>query len=1680
MDNKNKAITMFKYIKELSSFRIKTVKDVKNQFWYCFFKDIPDDIRNITLHYRDRVEEEPVTDDVILKVKKPEFQSCPEPERVFFFWLNPEWEKYTSTVSVKDVLDPDVDLETAEHFVDNEERVQAYEKWLMKRDAWTEKQKLIYSVRQFFVRLYQLHVTLERDSEILELMVGDGILTDRKHLGISHPILLKRIKTSFDPITNVICFHDTDTEAVLYTTLINGIEELNYSAVKTLSDKLYANDYHPLDRNDARDFLKETVHSLCPESKFIESEDVESARSSDRLILNINPVFFARRRIDGSLKAIDAIINNIQITDYIPPHLLDIVGGGKIEIPTDVEEPTLPQQLAAVGGEDVDILLSKEANKEQLQIAQRISRFNAVLVQGPPGTGKTHTIANLLGHFLANGNTVLVTSHTKKALSVLKEKVPSGLQDLCVSVLDDSNTDMERSVDGISEFLSKYNAHDLKLKMDAAKRSRAEIVAKLADVRQKIYDIKFSEFKSITFNGESISPSEAARFVYEHSEDLSYIPGKVVLYRPMPLSFEEISALYRSNKSLTTEEEVELECDLPNTTQYPSPAEFRELVDRIQQNRIAIEKNADELGYTVAYDNNNRLITLESIENAIHIADTTRESLNDLDDYLETFPEFNKWMIYAAVDGRKGGGYASRWSTLIKKITDTVTFADALVEEGFGKTLNISDDADTAQLKEVLPKILDLYTNKAKITKLNRMIDKRIEAAERSVKINNCRIASVEDCAFVIHQLDLKTMREECGKYWNELLAVHDVPEFMSLHPQEPEQIAKNLFDDIRRYLEWYANEYDQLENYIFAAGMDSSEIFVKDQLDSELLETEKKLMAINDVLPKMVKISLAYTDMLETQDHMAKQFCDILRGERRNSKACSKIRSAYENSDSELYDIAYAELYRLYEKYELRANRREMLTKLFDVAPEWANAIRERIGIHGESSAPANVDDAWRWKQYSGIIGDLTSEPFEELQRMSINLSKGYREQTANLAEWSAWYHLVRKTESDLTMKQALIGWKLTAKKIGRGTGKNAPMLKAEARKLMPKCQEAVPAWIMPMSRALESFVPGRNEFDIVIVDEASQSDISALAITYMAKKVIIVGDDKQVSPMAIGIQIDKMNALSEGTIKDVLPNWQLYTGNSSLYDISSTVFQPLMLREHFRCVPEIIGFSNKLSYEYKIKPLRDTSECELLPAIVNYSTNGKRIDGRKVNEIEAKTIVAIMMACIDTDEYKGKTFGVISLLGDEQAKLISKLIYEKIDTAVAETRRILCGNPAHFQGDERDVIFLSLVDSNDTDGPLSLMSDGVEQATKKRYNVAVSRAKDQLWVVHSLDTSKDLKEGDMRKILLDYSADPAAFMELANKVEAHAESPFEEAVGKSLIARGYQVIQQWKVGAYRIDMVVVDGLKKVALECDGEEYHSGEEKIREDMERQTILERLGWRFIRIRGSEYYRNPQKTMERVTSDIEAMDIYPQQPDVATVERNSDLLERIKARAAEILSSWSDEDIVTGAQSTISYALLADKFKKAEQAPLKKAHENKKIKTQVEILRPTMPKKPVHQVLDIQPEQTSLFSSDHKDPVVHKPRNENIHKNEISEQSTENSAQREVDNNGVQNIIECLQKAGFEVVNNYDRSSIIWVIDKPGARELVERVSEQCNVTCGLERRGAIVTNNRSAWRITLK
>ena len=172
-------------------------------------------------------------------------------------------------------------------------------------------------------------------------------------------------------------------------------------------------------------------------------------------------------------------------------------------------------------GEDETILLSKPANAEQLEIAHRLEKYGAVLVQGPPGTGKTHTIANLVGHFLAQGKSVLVTSEKPKALRVLKEKVVEPLQPLCVSMLeDDSRKEMESTIDAISERLANSDVDKLEREADILTSQRFELLRMLRETRHQLAEARRSEYSAMVIMGESFPPSEAARYVTQNRSSL--------------------------------------------------------------------------------------------------------------------------------------------------------------------------------------------------------------------------------------------------------------------------------------------------------------------------------------------------------------------------------------------------------------------------------------------------------------------------------------------------------------------------------------------------------------------------------------------------------------------------------------------------------------------------------------------------------------------------------------------------------------------------------------------------------------------------------------------------------------------------------------------------------------------------------------------------------------------------------------------------------------------------------------------------------------------------------------------------------------------------------------------------------------------------------------------------------
>ncbi|HZK53038.1 MAG TPA: AAA domain-containing protein [Desulfosporosinus sp.] len=320
-------------------------------------------------------------------------------------------------------------------------------------------------------------------------------------------------------------------------------------------------------------------------------------------------------------------------------------------------------------------------------------------------------------------------------------------------------------------------------------------------------------------------------------------------------------------------------------------------------------------------------------------------------------------------------------------------------------------------------------------------------------------------------------------------------------------------------------------------------------------------------------------------------------------------------------------------------------------------------------------------------------------------------------------------------------------------------------------------------------------------------------------------------------------------------------------------------------------------------------------------------------MNENEAQAVASLIIACTEQLEYQEATMGVISLVGEEQAVTIDRLLQQYLPAEDYKKRKIQCGNPAQFQGDERDVMFLSMVDASAGEGPLYKRGEGANDMFKKRYNVAASRARDQLWVVYSLDPENDLKPGDLRGALIKHAKDPQAIIKMLDTAEQEAESEFEKQMIFRLRQASYSVHPQWKVGGYRIDMAVESEGKRVALECDGDKWHT-EENLAEDMARQAILERLGWRFIRIRGSEFFRDPEAAMLKVFDRLTYFDVLPQ---AIELEGNSletegdDLKARVIRRAERIRRVWNGEDLATNHEFVLPAEVRQDEVLVHEDA-----------------------------------------------------------------------------------------------------------------------------------------------------
>jgi very-short-patch-repair endonuclease len=212
--------------------------------------------------------------------------------------------------------------------------------------------------------------------------------------------------------------------------------------------------------------------------------------------------------------------------------------------------------------------------------------------------------------------------------------------------------------------------------------------------------------------------------------------------------------------------------------------------------------------------------------------------------------------------------------------------------------------------------------------------------------------------------------------------------------------------------------------------------------------------------------------------------------------------------------------------------------------------------------------------------------------------------------------------------------------------------------------------------------------------------------------------------------------------------------------------------------------------------------------------------------------------------------------------------MILDELGEDIVLRHRIACGDSATFQGNERDVILLSMV--ADPRNKTALTAAQFEQ----RFNVAMSRARDRLVLVRSVQ-EEELNPVDLKARVIRHFRDPMAGAQApTGDLEAMCESDFERAILRRLVGEGYRVSPQVGALGYRIDLVVEGASgRRLAIECDGDKYH-GPERWADDMRRQRILERVGWRFWRCWSSSFTLDPDGCVTDLFATLDRIGVEP--------------------------------------------------------------------------------------------------------------------------------------------------------------------------------------------------------------
>ena len=443
--------------------------------------------------------------------------------------------------------------------------------------------------------------------------------------------------------------------------------------------------------------------------------------------------------------------------------------------------------------------------------------------------------------------------------------------------------------------------------------------------------------------------------------------------------------------------------------------------------------------------------------------------------------------------------------------------------------------------------------------------------------------------------------------------------------------------------------------------------------------------------------------------------------------------------------------------------------------------------------------------------------------------------------------------------------------------------------RKLLNQAGEAVqtikPVFLMSPLSVAQYLDPDGLKFDLLLMDEASQvRPADAIGAVMRSNRTIIVGDQKQLPPTSFFERLvnseeedesDEVEDMIAGQVKDM---------ESILALCEARGMPGCMLKWHYRSQHQsLIAVSNQEFYGNKLvcppSPVSTSSKLGLTFEFVGGTY--RRGSGKSDNPDEAK---AVMNAVLEHARSRpNESLGIVAMSQSQQTTIqneaeLMRASHPELNAFCSETKDnpFFVKNLETVQGDERDVIFISIGYGRTEDGRLTQNFGPVSnEGGERRLNVLFTRAKKRCRVFASIKHT-DIQHEKARhrgpymlKTFLKFAE--TGEMDVPILTGREPDSPFEEAVATAIRGYGYDVDYQVGSDGFLIDLAVRDpnteGSYVLAIECDGARYHSSFWARERDRMRQTLLEAKGWTFHRIWSTDWFNSPETETQKAIDAI---------------------------------------------------------------------------------------------------------------------------------------------------------------------------------------------------------------------